>query len=103
MARCLKFRIQKLEGLYYLCSENKCADQLLTAKLICVFAFAYAKSRFSHDAAHIKVGFNGFKFHRYVSMMIYAIVVILKNIIVLSVLLKNILSYLHSEEINYDC
>ena len=25
----------------------------LTAKLICVFAFAYAKSRFSHNEAHI--------------------------------------------------
>ena len=28
MARGLKFRIQKEEGLYYLCSENKGADQL---------------------------------------------------------------------------
>ena len=25
----------------------------VTAKLTCVFVFAYAKSRFSHDAAHI--------------------------------------------------
>ena len=25
----------------------------VTAKLICIFVFAYAKSRFSHDAAHI--------------------------------------------------
>ena len=25
----------------------------VTAKLICVFVFVYAKSRFSHDAAHI--------------------------------------------------
>ena len=25
----------------------------VTAKLICVFVFAYAKSRFSHGAAHI--------------------------------------------------
>ena len=25
----------------------------VTAKLICVFVFAYAKSPFSHDAAHI--------------------------------------------------
>ena len=24
----------------------------VTAKLICVFVFAYAKSRFSHDEAH---------------------------------------------------
>ena len=28
MARGLKFRIKELEGLYYLCSENKGADQL---------------------------------------------------------------------------
>ena len=28
MARGLKFRIQEVEGLYYLCSENKDADQL---------------------------------------------------------------------------
>ena len=41
--------------LYYQCSENKDADQLaVTAKLICVFVFAYAKSLFSHDKAHIK-------------------------------------------------
>ena len=43
------------EGLYYPCSENKGDDQLcITAKLICVFVFAYAKSRFSHDAAQIQ-------------------------------------------------
>ena len=28
MARGLKFRIQKVEGLYYPCTENKGADQL---------------------------------------------------------------------------
>ena len=28
MASGLKFYILKVEGLYYLCSENKCADQL---------------------------------------------------------------------------
>ena len=57
MARGLKFRIKKVEGLYYLCSENKSADQLcgVAAQLICVFVFAYAKSRFSHDVALIKV------------------------------------------------
>ena len=27
----------------------------VTAKLICVFVFAYSKSRFSHDAAHLIV------------------------------------------------
>ena len=55
MARGLKFRILKVEGLLYLRSENKGADQLrgVTAKLICVFVFAYAKHLFSHDAAHL--------------------------------------------------
>ena len=28
MARGLKFRIKEVEGLYYLCSENRGADQL---------------------------------------------------------------------------
>ena len=32
----------------------------VTAKLTCVFVFAYAKSRFSHNEAHIvKLGFTG--------------------------------------------
>ena len=35
--------------LYYLCSENKVADQLRD----CAFAFVYEKMRFSHDAAHL--------------------------------------------------
>ena len=40
--------------MYYLCSENKGADQLRGyKKLICVFVFAYAKSRFSHDEAQL--------------------------------------------------
>ena len=54
-ARAWKFQIYIEEGLYYLCSENKGADQLRSkaAQLICVFGFAYAKSRFSHGAAHI--------------------------------------------------
>ena len=49
-ARGLKYLIQEVEGLYYLCSENKGADH---AQLICVFVFAYIKSRFAHHAAHI--------------------------------------------------
>ena len=64
MARGLKFGIKKEEERYYLCSENKGADQLrgyregnheadLRLKLICVFVFAYAKRWFSHDAAHL--------------------------------------------------
>ena len=57
MARGSKFQIQKVEGLYNLSSENKGADQLrsVTAQLICAFVFAYAKSRFSHDAAHFMI------------------------------------------------
>ena len=30
----------------------------VTAKLICVFVFAYAKSQFPHDAAHFAISFN---------------------------------------------
>ena len=36
-----------VKGLYYPCSANKGADQLRA------FVFAYAKSQFSHDVAHI--------------------------------------------------
>ena len=43
MARGLQFRIYEEEELYYLCSEQ----------LICVFVFAYAKSQFSQNEAHI--------------------------------------------------
>ena len=54
MARGLKFWVKKVEGLYYLCSENKALISFaVTAKLICVFVFAYAKRWFSYDAAHI--------------------------------------------------
>ena len=55
MARGLKFRIKEVEELYNLCSENKGADQLRgkTVKLFCVFVFAYAKSWFSYDEAHL--------------------------------------------------
>ena len=54
-ARGLKFWIYIEEGLYYPCSENKGAIQLrgITAKLICVFVFAYAKIRFSRNKAHM--------------------------------------------------
>ena len=56
MARGLKFRIYEAEGLYYLCSKNKGADQLCgyhigdTANL--QLCFCISKSMFSHDAAH---------------------------------------------------
>ena len=40
-------------------AETKALISLaVTAKLICVFVFAYAKSLFSHDAAHISMGYN---------------------------------------------
>ena len=55
MARCLKFRIKKVEGLCYQCSENKGAEICfaVTAKLICIFVFKNAQRWFSHDAAQI--------------------------------------------------
>ena len=53
MARGLSYHIYVVEEIYYLCRENKEADQLHgTAALICIFVFTYAKSRFSHDAPH---------------------------------------------------
>ena len=40
--------------MYYPCSETKALISFaVTGKLICVFVFAYAKSRFSHDEAHL--------------------------------------------------
>ena len=56
MARDLKFRIKKVEGSYYLLAKtNALISFAVTAKLICVFVFAYAKRWFSHDTAHIIV------------------------------------------------
>ena len=49
MARGLKFGIYEVEGLYYLCSENKS----VATQLICAFLLEYAKSRFSHDIAQM--------------------------------------------------
>ena len=42
----------------------------VTAKLICVFVFAYAKCWFSHDVAHlmIPVTFVAFRFFRLLQM-----------------------------------
>ena len=54
MATGWKFPIYVVEGLYYLCSENKGAVSfMVTTKLICAFDFAYAEERFSHDTAQI--------------------------------------------------
>ena len=54
MARCLKFQIQEAEGLYYLCSENKGADQLRGYREADLrLCFRICKNRFSHVAAHL--------------------------------------------------
>ena len=50
MARGLKFRILKVEGLYYLCGENKGADQL---RGHCEADLRLCLCWFSHDAAQI--------------------------------------------------
>ena len=55
IARGFKFRIYEVEGLYYPCiAKTKVLISFaVTATLICAFVFAYAKKRFSHDAAQI--------------------------------------------------
>ena len=53
LARGLKFRILKVEGSYYLCSENKGADQLRGYREADLRLCLYAKCWFSHDAAHL--------------------------------------------------
>ena len=45
-----------MEGLYYLCSENKGADQLRGYREADLrLCFRICKSRFSHDEAHMFV------------------------------------------------
>ena len=52
----LKFRIYNVEGSYYLCSENKGADQLHGYREADLrLCFRSAKCWFSHDAAQITV------------------------------------------------
>ena len=55
MARGLKFRIKIEEGLFYIrITKTKVLISFaVTPKLICVFVFAYAKLRISHDEAHL--------------------------------------------------
>ena len=54
MARDLKFRILKVEELYYQSSENKGADQLRGYREADLrLCFRICKTRFSHDAAQI--------------------------------------------------
>ena len=49
MARGLKF-CMKRDFTIYVAKTKALISFAVTAKLICVFVFAYAKSRFSHDA-----------------------------------------------------
>ena len=52
----LKFRIYKVEGLYYICSENKGADQLRGYRGADLHhCFRICRTLFSHDGAHVFV------------------------------------------------
>ena len=54
MVRGLKFWIQKVEGLYYPCSENKVSDQFRGyRKADLCLCFRIYIIRFSYDAAHM--------------------------------------------------
>ena len=55
MARDLKFQIWEVEGLYYLCSENKGVDQLRRyLKAYLLLCLSHMQKRwFSHDAAQL--------------------------------------------------
>ena len=60
MARGMKCRIYKVEGLYYLCSENKGADQLrgylkIIAKLLTIL-FPNFGATVSHTYEQVKYG-----------------------------------------------
>ena len=46
----------------------------VTAKLICVFVFAYAKNRFSHDAAHLSLSSYTLKFLNFQTQEIFAVI-----------------------------
>ena len=55
MARGLKFW---MDHTIYVAKTKALISFAVTAKLICVFVFAYAKRCFPHDAAHIKFVFG---------------------------------------------
>ena len=53
MARGLNFGFRKNRDCTICVAKTKALISFaVTAKLICIFVFTYAKSRFSHDAAH---------------------------------------------------
>ena len=53
MARGLKFQVKEVGGLHYVVKTKALISCAVTAQLICVFVFAYAKSSFSHYAAYL--------------------------------------------------
>ena len=53
MVRGLKFWIMKVEGLFYVTKTKALINCVVSAHLISTFVFVYAKSKFSHDMAHI--------------------------------------------------
>ena len=53
MARGL--RIYEVEGLYYVAKIKELISCEVNSQLFCTFVFAYAKMRFSHDAAYLFV------------------------------------------------
>ena len=53
MARGFKIWILEVEGLYYLCSKNKGADQLPVTVSWSAPLFLHMQNRFFHDKAHI--------------------------------------------------
>ena len=60
MARGLKFQLDE-ETLSYVAKIKALISRTVTAWLICTFVSSYAKSRFSHDVAHLQLSdFLGF-------------------------------------------
>ena len=50
--------MKKRDCTIYVAKTKALISFAVTAKLICVFIFAYAKSRFSHDEAHLPIAQN---------------------------------------------
>ena len=58
MARGLKFRIKVVDSrdcTIRMAKTKELISFVVTPKLICIFVFAYAKSRFSHNEAQLKL------------------------------------------------
>ena len=53
MVRSMKFQNKEVNELYYVAKTKGPMSCAVTAQLIRIFVFAYAKIRFSHDADHI--------------------------------------------------